>query len=169
MSLDDSDDFYNLYNLPMPINSNIKTEGNNVNEDNKKRIQKTISGISYASTSIQSGKPSLLSSKNSNMNNITNDIISHPYASLIFEQGEKIKKLQNQVDRIENTLQEVLNELDCKNYKEENKNYKFQKKNKYKRIKNLNDEVNKSNNKLVDQSIKVPHIVYKDLSKEDEE
>ena len=169
LSLDDSDDFYNLYNLPMPINSNIKTEGNNVNEDNKKRIQKTISGISYASTSIQSGKPSLLSSKNSNMNNITNDIISHPYASLIFEQGEKIKKLQNQVDRIENTLQEVLNELDCKNYKEENKNYKVQKKNKYKRIKNLNDEVNKSNNKLVDQSIKVPHIVYKDLSKEDEE
>ena len=152
----------------MPINSNIKTEGNNVNEDNKKRIQKKISEISYASTSIQSIKPSLLSSKNSNINNITNDIISHPYASLIFEQGEKIKKLQNQVDRIENTLQEVLNELDNKNYNEKNKNYKIQK-NKFKRIKNLNDDINKSNNKLVDQSIKVPHIVYKDLSKEDEE
>ena len=152
----------------MPINSNIKTEGNNVNEDNKKRIQKKISEISYASTSIQSIKPSLLSSKNSNINNITNDIISHPYASLIFEQGEKIKKLQNQVDRIENTLQEVLNELDNKNYNEKNKKYKIQK-NKFKRIKNLNDDINKSNNKLVDQSIKVPHIVYKDLSKEDEE
>ena len=169
LSLDDSDDFYNLYNLPMPINSNIKTEGNNINEDNKKRIQQKISGISYASTSIQSGKPSLLSSKNSNINNITNDIISHPYASLIFEQGEKIKKLQNQVDRIENTLQEVLNELDGKNYKEKNKTYNVQKKNKFKRIKNLNDDLNKNNYKLVDQSIKIPHIVYKDLSKEDEE
>ena len=166
---DDSEDFYNLYNLPMPMNYTLKTEGNNNNENNHKLIQKKISNISHASTSIQSGKPSLLSSKNSNNNNTNNEIISHPYTSIIVEQGEKIKKLQIQVDRIENTLQEVLKELDSKNNYVKDKGENLFKKNKFKRVKNNFDDGNRNIDKLVDQSIKVPYIIYKDLSKEDEE
>ena len=153
----------------MPMNYTLKTEGNNNNENNHKLIQKKISNISHASTSIQSGKPSLLSSKNSNNNNTNNEIISHPYTSIIVEQGEKIKKLQIQVDRIENTLQEVLKELDSKNNYVKDKGENLFKKNKFKRVKNNFDNGNRNIDKLVDQSIKVPYIIYKDLSKEDEE
>ncbi len=167
---DDTNDFYNLYNLPMPINKILKTETNDNYENNHLKIQKKINSISYASTSIQSNKPSLSSSKNSNTNNFINYEISHPYSSIIIEQGEKIKKLKNQVDRIENTLLEVLKELDENNYEiKEKKSDNFCKKNKYKRIKTNLNEINSSNSRLIDQSIKVPNIVYKELSKEDEE
>ena len=169
LSLDDSDDFYNLYNLPMPINYTLKTEANNNNDNNHKLIQKKINNISHASTSIQSAKPSLLSSKNSNINYTNNDLISHPYSFIIFEQGEKIKKLQSQVDRIENTLQEVLKELDCKNNYLRDKEPNIFKKNKFKRVKNNFGDENRSSVNIVDQSIKVPHIIYNESSKEDEE
>ena len=167
---EDTNDFYNLYNLPMSTNKILKTETNDNFENNHLKIQKKINSISYASTSIQSNKPSLSSSKNSNTNNFINYEISHPYSSIIIEQGEKIKKLKNQVDRIENTLLEVLKELDENNYEiKEKKSDNFCKKNKYKRIKTNLNEINSSNSRLIDQSIKVPNIVYKELSKEDEE
>ena len=167
---EDTNDFYNLYNLPMSTNKILKTETNDNFENNHLKIQKKINSISYASTSIQSNKPSLSSSKNSNTNNFINYEISHPYSSIIIEQGEKIKKLKNQVDRIENTLLEVLKELDENNYEiKEKKSDNFCKKNKYKRIKTNLNEINNSNSRLIDQSIKVPNIVYKELSKEDEE
>ena len=167
---EDTNDFYNLYNLPMSTNKILKTETNDNFENNHLKIQKKINSISYASTSIQSNKPSLSSSKNSNTNNFINYEISHPYSSIIIEQGEKIKKLKNQVDRIENTLLEVLKELDENNYEiKEKKSDNFCKKNKYKRIKTNLNEIHSSNSRLIDQSIKVPNIVYKELSKEDEE
>ena len=167
---EDTNDFYNLYNLPMSTNKILKTETNDNFENNHLKIQKKINSISYASTSIQSNKPSLSSSKNSNTNNFINYEISHPYSSIIIEQGEKIKKLKKQVDRIENTLLEVLKELDENNYEiKEKKSDNFCKKNKYKRIKTNLNEINSSNSRLIDQSIKVPNIVYKELSKEDEE
>ena len=167
---DDTNDFYNLYNLPMSTNKILKTETNDNFENNHLKIQKKINSISYASTSIQSNKPSLSSSKNSNTNNFINYEISHPYSSIIIEQGEKIKKLKNQVDRIENTLLEVLKELDENNYEiKEKKSDNFCKKNKHKRIKTNLNEINSSNSRIIDQSIKVPNIVYKELSKEDEE
>ena len=166
---DDSDDFYNLYNLPMPINYTLKTEVNNNNDNNHKLIQKKINNISHASTSIQSAKPSLLSSKNSNINYTNNDLISHPYSYIIFEQGEKIKKLQSQVDRIENTLQEVLKELNFKDNCLRDKEPNIFKKNKFKRVKNNFGDENRSSVNKVDQSIKVPHIIYNESSKEDEE
>ena len=168
---DDTNDFYDLYNLPMSINKNLKTEANDNYENNHLKIQKKINSISNASTSIQSNKPSLSLSKNSNNNNFINDDISHPYSSIIIEQGEKIKKLKYQVDRIEKTLLEVLKELDENNSEiKEIKNDNIYKKNKYKRIKKNNiSEISNSNSRLIDQSIKVPNIVYKELSKEDEE
>ena len=167
---DDTNDFYNLYNLPMPINKILKTETNDNYENNHLKIQKKINSISYASTSIQSNKPSLSSSKNSNINNCISYDISHPYSSIIIEQGEKIKKLKHQVDRIENTLLEVLKELNGNNCEiKEKKSDNFCKVNKYKRIKQNLNEVNNSNSRLIDQSIKVPNIIYKELSKEDEE
>ena len=168
---DDTNDFYDLYNLPMSINKNLKTEANDNYENNHLKIQKKINSISNASTSIQSNKPSLSLSKNSNNNNFINDDISHPYSSIIIEQGEKIKKLKYQVDRIEKTLLEVLKELEENNSEiKEIKNDNIYKKNKYKRIKKNNiSEISNSNSRLIDQSIKVPNIVYKELSKEDEE
>ena len=166
---DDSEDFYNLYNLPMPIYYTLKTEVNNNNDNNHKLIQKKINNISHASTSIQSAKPSLLSSKNSNINYTNNDLISHPYSYIIFEQGEKIKKLQSQVDRIENTLQEVLKELNFKDNCLRDKEPNIFKKNKFKRVKNNFGDENRSSVNIVDQSIKVPHIIYNESSKEDEE
>ena len=155
----------------MSINKNLKTEANDNYENNHLKIQKKINSISNASTSIQSNKPSLSLSKNSNNNNFINDDISHPYSSIIIEQGEKIKKLKYQVDRIEKTLLEVLKELDENNSEiKEIKNDNIYKKNKYKRIKKNNiSEISNSNSRLIDQSIKVPNIVYKELSKEDEE
>ena len=204
LELDDDDDLFDLYNFPKPINSISKNEenqisnnknnrinnsnnnnnnninnnnklNNNINENNenknKKIFQNRFSGISQASTNIHSSKLSPFSSKNSNINN---NNISNQYSSIIIEQGEKIKKLQSQVDRIELVLKEVLEELeeDEKDKKEINdNNNKF---NKFKRKKNnnLNFKINDMNNtsiKLVDQSIKVPHIIYKELSRDDDE
>ena len=197
LELDEDEDLFDLYNFPKPINSISKNEenqisnnknnivnnsnnnnnklNNNINENkenkNKKIFQKRFSGISQASTNIHSSKLSPFSSKNSNINN---NNISNQYSSIIIEQGEKIKKLQNQVERIELVLKEVLEELE-EDEKDNNlindNNSKF---NKFKRKKNYNlnykiNDVNNTSIKLVDQSIKVPHIIYKELSRDDDE
>ena len=146
LELDDDDDLFDLYNFPKPINVISKNEENQISNNknniinnsnnnnnklnnnktennenkNKKIFQKRFSGISQASTNIHSSKVSPFSSKNSNINN---NNISNQYSSIIIEQGEKIKKLQSQVDRIELVLKEVLEELeeDEKDKKEINK------------------------------------------------
>ena len=182
LDLEDDEDLKNIYYSNKPINLitrnidnnkiNKKDEennmdGNNNDNNNKKTFKKKISGFSLESTNINSWKPSPFSSKNSNNNN-NNEIISNPYSFIIAEQGEKIKNLENKVNKIENILKEILNDLD-----DDIKNHSNEKVNKYKRNKKNNvnfkyDDVN-SSIKLVDQSIKVPHIIYKELSREDEE
>ena len=168
LELDEDEDLYNLYNFPKPIIS--KNEGNNLNNNknnninnnynkdkNKKFIQNKISGISQESTNIYSNKISNSNSKNNDIS--LNDKIINPYSSFIIKQGEKIKKLKNQVERIELLLNEVMNELDDEKEEKKYENHKL--------INSKNK--NKEKNYLVDQSIKVPYIIYKELSNDDDD
>ena len=168
LELDEDEDLYNLYNFPKPIIS--KNEGNNLNNNknnninnnynkdkNKKLIQNKISGISQESTNIYSNKISNSISKNHDIS--LNDKIINPYSSFIIKQGEKIKKLKNQVEKIELLLNEVMNELDDEKEEKIYENHKL--------INSKNK--NKEKNYLVDQSIKVPYIIYKELSNDDDD
>ena len=168
LELDEDEDLYNLYNFPKPIIS--KNEGNNLNNNknnninnnynkdkNKKLIQNKISGISQESTNIYSNKISNSISKNHDIS--LNDKIINPYSSFIIKQGEKIKKLKNQVEKIELLLNEVMNELDDEKEEKIYENHKL--------INSKNK--NKEKNYLVDQSIKVPCIIYKELSNDDDD
>lgn len=185
--LDEQNNNYKDYNLPLAINNISKSE-NNIKKQ-KIDLNKKQSQISHASTNAHSKKPSLSLSKNSlknklveetndnntnsdnNINtntNINNNIICNnmndsisQYTNTIIQNSENIKKLQNQVNKLENNILEIIKELE----KEDNQKKK-EKKSKKQSSYNQNKNIDKAHDisSIGDISINVPKIIYKELS-----
>ena len=185
----DDEQIYKEYNYPLATKNN--NEKINLNIMN---IKNNSSEVYHESTNYYSNKVIALdSSKNSGNKNNNDDIkknslISEQISS-IMKNSESIKNLQEHVDKLENNIKDILTQLENKSKtkrKKENKKNKMKIKNKEKEeddkndiskkadIKNKKDTKNELNKKpgfettsintSVNTSIKIPHIVYKELS-----